>query len=130
MTRPAFTLTIFRWGRRCSIRSMGKKRTFLRTAYLQNITALMLSRSGPMALPKMAGCLIASVGTYSARRNRLTLNTTGNPVLDVIGIVLLMGLLALPAAIGVVIWYAIKVWFTTKIVKKAWVDKKRQKGQV
>ncbi|OGW69256.1 MAG: hypothetical protein A2036_03930 [Omnitrophica bacterium GWA2_50_21] len=60
----------------------------------------------------------------------MTLNTTGNPVLDVIGIVLLMGLLALPAAIGVVIWYAIKVWFTTKIVKKAWVDKKRQKGQV
>jgi len=60
----------------------------------------------------------------------MPLNTTGNSVLDVIGIVFLMGLLALPAAIGAVIWYAIKVWFTTKIVKKAWVDKKRQKGQV
>ena len=50
-------------------------------------------------------------------------NATGNPVLDVIGIVLLMGLLALPAAIGSVVWYAIKVWFTTKIVRKAWLGK-------
>lgn len=53
----------------------------------------------------------------------MNLNTTGNPMLDVIGIVLLMGLLALPGAIGAVIWYGIKVWFTTKIVKKAWMGK-------
>ena len=51
----------------------------------------------------------------------MNLNTTGSPVLDVIGILLLMGLLALPGAIGAVLWYGIKVWFTTKIVKATWM---------
>ena len=53
----------------------------------------------------------------------MNINTTGNPVLDVICIVLLMGLLALPAAIGAVVWYGIKIWFTTKVVKTTWVGK-------
>lgn len=53
----------------------------------------------------------------------MDLNTTGHPVLDVIGVLLFMGLLALPVAIGAVVWYAIKVWFITKIVKRVWTGK-------
>lgn len=53
----------------------------------------------------------------------MSLNTTGNSMLDIICILLFMGLLALPGAIGAVIWYAIKVWFTTKIAKTTWMGK-------
>lgn len=61
--------------------------------------------------------------TLSERRSRMNLNTTGSPILDMICILLIMGLLALPAAIGAIIWYAIKVWFTTKVVKTTWMGK-------
>ena len=39
----------------------------------------------------------------------MNLNTTGSPILDMIRILLIMGLLALPAAIGAVVWYGIKI---------------------
>ena len=48
-------------------------------------------------------------------------NPTGNFVLDVLGILLLFGLMAMPGAIGAVLWYGIKVWFTSKIVKATWM---------
>lgn len=44
-------------------------------------------------------------------------------MLDGLGILLLMGLLALPGAIVAVLWYGIKVWFITKIVKRVWTGK-------
>jgi hypothetical protein len=53
----------------------------------------------------------------------MNIDTTGHPVLDVLAILLFMGSLALPGAMGAVIWYAVKVWFATKIVKKAWLGK-------
>ena len=41
---------------------------------------------------------------------------------QVIGILLFMGAMAAIPAIGAVIWYAIKVWFTAKMARKGWGD--------
>ena len=52
-----------------------------------------------------------------------TTMTSWETIKHVGGILLLMGGLAIIPAIGAAIWYAIKVWFTTKVVKAAWKDR-------
>ena len=42
---------------------------------------------------------------------------------QVIGMLLFFAAMAAIPAIGCAIWYAIKVWFTTKMVKSAWGHK-------
>lgn len=42
---------------------------------------------------------------------------------QVIGILLFMGIMAAIPALGAVLWYTIKVWFTTNVIKKTWINK-------
>jgi|GEM_PF-2273271 len=49
--------------------------------------------------------------------------TIANSILEPVGIVFVLLLLALFRALGSIICYAVKIWFTTKIVKNAWKGK-------
>lgn len=52
-----------------------------------------------------------------------TTMTTWESIKHISGMLLFFGAMAAIPAIGAALWYTIKVWFTTKVVKGAWKDK-------